>query len=152
MLKNFPKLALPEINARIEVREEELYIFDNIRKKFIFLTKEEWVRQHFVQLMIDQLKYPKGLIQVETGLTYFRSKKRSDIVLFDTSAQPFLLVECKSPEIKMGKSTLTQLAVYNKVLNAKYVAITNGLKHFVWQKKESHNDYDSLSAFPKFEN
>ena len=150
MGKTFPKLNLPPCELRLEMKEDQPYVFDVIRKKMIFLTPEEWVRQHFIHLLINHLNYPKSLIKVERGLTYFKSDKRSDITVFNRSGENFLLIECKSYKIEMGKSTLSQLATYNKVLNAKYVAITNGLKHFCWKQKEDRSVYDPLENFPVF--
>ncbi len=145
-----PKLNLPPAELRLERQGEELYVFDIIRKKMIFLTPEEWVRQHFLHLMINHLAYPKSLIRVESGLTYHKKDKRSDLLVYDRSGKGFMLIECKSYKIEMGKSTLHQLATYNKILDADYVAITNGVRHFCWQKKEDRSGYDPLENFPSF--
>lgn len=146
----FPKLNLPPATLRLEQKEDELYVFDIIRKKMIFLTPEEWVRQHFLHLLINHLNYPKSLIKVESGLKYNKREKRSDLLVYDRSGKVFMLIECKSYKIEMGKSTLHQLATYNKVLDASYIAITNGMQHFCWQKKEDHSNYDPLEDFPSF--
>lgn len=150
MEKSFPKLNLPPCDLRIEEKDDQLYIFDIIRKKLIVLTPEEWVRQHFVHLLVDQLNYPRSLIRTESGLTYFKSAKRSDIIVRDRSGQPFMLVECKSYKLALGRDTLDQLATYNKVIQSPFVAITNGLRHFCWQKKEGHHTYDPLENFPEY--
>lgn len=146
----FPKLNLPPAELRLEQKEGELFVFDIIRKKMIFLTPEEWVRQHFLHLMINHLSYPKSLIKVESGLKYNKKEKRSDLLIYNRSEKVFMLIECKSYKIEMGKSTLHQLATYNKVLDADYIAITNGMQHFCWQKKEDRNNYDPLKDFPSF--
>lgn len=150
MSQPFPKLNLPPCDLRIEHKAEDFYVFDVIRKKNIFLTPEEWVRQHFLHLMIHHLNYPKSLIKVESGLSYYKKEKRSDLLVYDRSGKVFMLIECKSYKIEMGKSTLEQLATYNKVLDADHVAITNGLRHFCWQKKEDRMGYDPLENFPVF--
>ena len=146
----FPKLNLPPAELRLEQKEDEFYVFDIIRKKMIFLTPEEWVRQHFLHLLINHLAYPKSLIKVESALKYNHREKRSDLQLYDRTGNVFMLIECKSYKIEMGESTLDQLATYNKVLDADHVAITNGLRHFCWQKKEDRHTYDPLEDFPSF--
>ncbi|MDW3194009.1 MAG: type I restriction enzyme HsdR N-terminal domain-containing protein [Cytophagales bacterium] len=146
----FPRLNLPPAELRLEQNGDEFYVFDIIRKKMIFLTPEEWVRQHFLHLLINHLGYPKSLIKVESGLKYNHREKRSDLLVYDRSAKVFMLIECKSYKIEMGKATLHQLATYNKVLDADHVAITNGLRHFCWQKKEDRSTYDPLEDFPPF--
>ena len=134
------RLNLPEFV--IQVRGEEVFCL--IRRKWVALTPEEWVRQHFLNLMIEQLKYPKGLIKLEHGHTYFKNAKRSDIVLFDRQGCAFLLVECKAPNVPIDKKVVQQAAQYNKVLEAQYLSVTNGLKHFIW------NDEQQLHQFPPF--
>lgn len=142
------KLNLPDCELKIITEEGNQFIFDIIRKKYLILTPEEWVRQHFLHLMITHLKYPKGLIKVESGMTYAKSNKRSDITLMRTDGSVFLIVECKAPEVKIGKDVLQQIAVYNKTLQAEYVAITNGLNHFIW--KFASDNYSQLTQFPSF--
>jgi hypothetical protein len=144
----FPKLALPEFDARIKSEQEDTFIFDIIRKKYIVLTPEEWVRQHFIHLLIHRLGYPQGLFQVERGHQYFGSAKRSDILILNTTGEAQLLVECKAPNVPLNQSTLTQIAAYNKSLKANYVAISNGLSHFVWEYKG--DEYVQLKDFPPY--
>ena len=143
-----PKLNLPEINPRIKVEDEQTFIYDSIRKKYLVLTPEEWVRQHFIQLLVDHLNYPSGLFQLERQHEYFRSKKRSDILVMDQEGQPFLLIECKAYDVKIKKNTLTKIAMYNKTIEAPFIGVTNGLKHFAW---ELHEDaYEQLERFPDY--
>lgn len=145
---NFPTLSLPPIDAKLKSEGTEAYIFDRIRKKFIQLTPEEWVRQHFIHLLIDQLGYPVGLFQVERGHTYFGSAKRSDILIFDTSGKSLLLVECKAPTVLINEKALNQVAAYNKTINARYVCLTNGMKHFIWEWKG--DKYEQMRNFPVY--
>lgn len=142
------KLNLPECELRLKTEEGNTFVFDILRKKYIVLTPEEWVRQHFVHLMINHLAYPKSLIKLESGLTYFRSGKRSDIFLLDRQGNPFLIVECKAPEINLQKEAISQAAIYNKVIKASHLAITNGLKHYIWSFAEGN--YHSLDRFPPY--
>ena len=142
----FP-LKLPEYTPKIRQsgREE---IFCLVRKSYVALTPEEWVRQNFLNLLIEHLGYPKGMIRLEHGLQYFKNLKRSDIVVLDTQGNVFLLVECKSYEIALNEKVLKQLATYNKVLDASYVAITNGLKHYIW--KRFRNTLEQVGQFPTY--
>lgn len=142
------KLNLPSCDLKIKDEEGNRFIFDIIRKKFVSLTPEEWVRQHFIHLMINHLGYPKPLISLEFPITYFRSGKRTDILLNDRRGTPFLLVECKAAHIKLEKGSIGQIAVYNKILNTQYVAVTNGMKHYVW--KLGSAQYHAQSRFPPF--
>ena len=123
------KLNLPEFDFKLRKAEGKVWIFDGIRKKYIVLTPEEWVRQHFVHYLIAVKKYPRSLIKVEGGLIYNQLHKRTDIVVFDRTGLPWMVVECKSPALQVSASTLTQAAVYNTTLKAEYISITNGLVH-----------------------
>lgn len=145
---NHPPLLLPPINPKIESKGDEEFIFDPIRKKQLLLTPEEWVRQHFVNLLKEHLGYPAGLFQLERQHKYAGSSKRSDILVLDKSGKPFLLVECKAYDVSLNEKTLTQISTYNKTLQAKYIAVSNGLKHFVW--KFENGKYDQLTSFPSY--
>src|ERR1035437_936674 len=107
------KLNLPEYKFRIQKSEKETRIFDSIRKKFIVLTPEEWVRQNFIHYIIEEKKYPVSLIAVETGLKYNRLKKRSDIIIYDRKGNVWMIIECKAPEVKISQDTFDQVATYN---------------------------------------
>lgn len=123
------KLNLPEFDFKLQKSEGKVWIFDVIRKKFIVLTPEEWVRQHFINYMVVELMYPKALIRVEGGLTFNQLQKRSDIIVFDRSGKPWMVVECKSPTVALSQESILQASVYNSTLRAKYITITNGLIH-----------------------
>lgn len=124
------KLNLPEFVPKILHQDGKLVVFDIIRKKYIILTPEEWVRQHLVNYIINTLHYPKGLIKLEGGLSYNKKSKRTDIVVFDISGAPFIVVECKAPHIHIDKEVLFQASVYNRTLKAPFIAISNGLTHY----------------------
>ncbi len=143
----FPRLNLPEYDFSIKIVEDRPVIWDFIRKKDIILTPEEWVRQHFLRLLVDDLKYPKGLISVESGLEYNQRLKRTDIKVYRDN-QVFLLVECKSPSTKINALVLNQIGVYNKNLKASYLAVTNGLQHHLWKKEKE--DYLAIDSFPEW--
>lgn len=137
-------LNLPEYSPRIQGDE----IFCLARRKFVVLFPEEWVRQHFLNLLINHLDYPRGMIKLEHSLSYFKNQKRSDITVLDREGRVFLLVECKSFKIGLTEKVVKQVSEYNKVIDASYISVTNGLKHFVWKKnKES---FEQITDFPKF--
>lgn len=124
------KLNLPPFDHNIVNQNGKPYIFDIIRKKYVYLTPEEWVRQHFIHLLINHFSYPKSLFKIETGLKYNDLMKRSDILVYDREGERFMIIECKSPDQKISRAVFDQAAVYNKTLQASYVAVTNGLQSF----------------------
>ncbi|MCP4458094.1 MAG: type I restriction enzyme HsdR N-terminal domain-containing protein [Cytophagales bacterium] len=145
---NHPVLNLPEINPKLKTEATQEFIFDSIRKKYLVLTPEEWVRQHFIHLLIEHLKYPSGLFQLERQHEYFKSKKRFDILVMNQTGKPFLLIECKSYDVKINQGTLNQIATYNKTIEAPFIGVTNGLKHFAWQLVDG--EYVQLEQFPAY--
>lgn len=123
------KLNLPSYNFELKQVDGKILIFDFLRKRFVVLTPEEWVRQHFIHYLINHLHYPKALIKVEGGLTFNTLSKRSDIVVFTREGVPWMVVECKSPDQKLRDRTIHQASTYNHSLKAKYIVITNGMSH-----------------------
>ena len=144
------KLNLPAFDCVVKKEDGKVFILDLIRKKYIVLTPEEWVRQHFVNYLITELKYPKALIKIEGGLTFNKLSKRSDIVIFNREGSPWMIVECKSPSQKLSQSTLHQASVYNHTLKAKYVTITNGLRHICCEVDWTAGRTSLLSDLPSF--
>lgn len=143
-------LNLPTFEYILKKEKDTVLIFDPIRKKHIVLTPEEWVRQHFLNYLIHHLQYPKALIRVESGLTYNTLQKRSDIVVFDRAGKPWLLIECKSPQEKIDNKILKQISTYNASLSAPYIAVTNGLLHFVFRIDKEHQSTSQLTDFPEY--
>lgn len=143
------KLNLPPFLHKVKELNGKPHIYDLIRRKYVMLTPEEWVRQHFVHLLIDHYQYPKSLFAVETGLFYNKLAKRSDIMVLNTDGRPHLLVECKSPDVKITEATFAQIARYNFTLRPAFLAITNGLTHFCFEIKDGQIAY--LDDFPIFE-
>ena len=113
------KLNLPAFDCVVKKEEGKFFILDIIRKKYLVLTPEEWVRQHFVNYLVTELKYPKALIKIEGGLTFNKLSKRSDIVVFNRNGEPWMIVECKSPNQKINQSTMRQASVYNHTQKGK---------------------------------
>ncbi|HNP06610.1 MAG TPA: type I restriction enzyme HsdR N-terminal domain-containing protein [Cyclobacteriaceae bacterium] len=144
------QLNLPSISPNLKKEQGKVFIFDIIRKKYVVLTPEEWVRQHFVQHLIQNLHYPKSLFRVESSLTFNRLQKRSDILIRDREGKPWMLVECKSSSIKLTQQAFNQIAVYNMTIGATYLAVTNGMVHYCWRAPELGKEAVFLDKFPEF--
>jgi len=125
-------------------------IFDEIRRKFIILTPEEWVRQHVVQYFLKQKNYPKSLINVEKLLKINGITKRYDVVVFNTDGSIFILVECKAPEVKVSQANFDQIARYNLTMKAQYLMVTNGLNHYFCQMDFINEKYNFLRDLPGY--
>ena len=145
-------LNFPTYSFRFKNSENKVSIFDEIRKKFILLTPEEWVRQHVVQFLLQDKKYPKSYINVEKLIKINDLSKRYDVVVFQPNGEIFLLIECKAPEVAISQQTFDQIARYNLVLKAKYLMVTNGLNHYFCQMDFKNEKYVFLKELPKYSN
>ncbi|AZQ58326.1 type I restriction enzyme HsdR N-terminal domain-containing protein [Maribacter sp. MJ134] len=143
-------LNFPSYDFRVKNSQNKALIFDLIRKKFIVLTPEEWVRQHVVIYLINDKKYPQSHINVEKQIVINGLKKRYDVVVFNPDGTIHLLVECKAPEIKISQETFDQIARYNLDLDATYLMVTNGMSHFYCQMSKSDEKYQFLKQIPEF--
>ncbi|MVN22682.1 type I restriction enzyme HsdR N-terminal domain-containing protein [Mucilaginibacter arboris] len=144
-------LNLPPYPFRITERNGQFFLFDEIRKKTLLITPEEWVRQHFVQYLVAQKKYPKSLVQLEGGLNLHGLAKRSDILVYNSSAEKILLVECKAPTVKITQAVFDQVARYNIVYRVPLLAVTNGLQHFYCKINFEEKKYFFLKELPDYE-
>jgi hypothetical protein len=144
------KLNLPHYKFRLKSNENKTLIFDNLRKKYMVLTPEEWVRQHFVQFLIEEKKYPTSLIALEKQLTINNRKKRTDILVFNKEGNHEIIVECKAPKIKITQATFDQIARYNLKLKANYLIVTNGLDHFYCKMDFENETYIFLKDIPDY--
>lgn len=144
------KLNLPKYNFKLKNSENKVLIFDNLRKKYLVLTPEEWVRQHFVQYLIDEKRYPASLIALEKQLVINNRKKRTDILIFNKNGTPEIIVECKAPSIKITQDTFDQIARYNLKLNAHYLIVTNGLQHYYCKMDFENETYIFLKDIPSY--
>lgn len=143
-------LNFPKFDYRFKSTENKVSIFDIIRKKFVILQPEEWVRQHCMHYLITEKNYPKSLINVEKELTINGLKKRYDIVIFNPDGSIFLMVECKSPKITINQSTFDQIARYNLKINAAYLMVTNGINHYYCQMDFKKEQYTFLRDIPSY--
>jgi predicted type IV restriction endonuclease len=144
------KLNFPEYSFRFKNSENKVLIFDEIRKKFVVLTPEEWVRQHVVKFLLEEKKYPKSYINVEKNIKINALTKRYDIVVFNPDGSIFLLVECKAPEVSITQNVFDQIARYNLKLNAQYLMVTNGLNNYFCQMNFENEKYIFLKELPLF--
>jgi len=122
-------LNLPSYPFKITKKADVIFIFDELRKKHLVLTPEEWVRQHFIQDLILSKKFPKTFIQIEGGLVLNQLQKRSDILVYNSAGEKLMLIECKAPKVKLTKSVFEQALRYNSIHQAKWIVLTNGLQH-----------------------
>ena len=144
------KLHFQSYNFRFKNSENKVSIFDEIRKKFIILTPEEWVRQHVVQFLLDEKKYPKSLINVEKVLKVNGLRKRYDVVVFNADGSIYILIECKAPKVKITQTTFDQIARYNLSLKADFLMVTNGLNHYFCQMDFENEKYEFLKEIPDY--
>jgi len=126
----FTPLNLPPYPFKILKRENQHFIFDEIRKKHLLLTPEEWVRQHFIRFLIREKYFPSGLLQIEGGLQLHQTRKRSDILVYNPQGEKLMIIECKAPHIPITQATFDQAARYNSVYKAPWLVVTNGLQHY----------------------
>ncbi|MEX0314277.1 MAG: type I restriction enzyme HsdR N-terminal domain-containing protein [Allomuricauda sp.] len=143
-------LNFPKYSFRIKNSENSLHIFDMVRKKFVLLQPEEWVRQHVLHFLINTKNYPQSLINVEKQLIVNNLKKRYDIVVFKPDGNIDLLVECKAPEIKIDQSTFDQIAQYNYTLKSNYLMVSNGIEHYYCKMDFKREKYMFLKEIPDF--
>lgn len=142
------QLDFPSYQFRLKNSENKTYIFDSIRKKFVVLQPEEWVRQHCVNYLIEHKHYPTSLINVEKQLCINGLRKRYDIVVFNPDGSIFLIVECKAPKIKITQDTFDQIARYNLTLKAEFLMVTNGINHYYCRMDFEHERYSFLEKLP----
>lgn len=139
------KLNFPEFELQIKREKGKLFVFDRLRKKYVVLSPEEWVRQHLVHYLIE-LGYPQGLMGLERNFP--NSKKRFDLLVFNNSGNPVVLAECKSPDVNLNQSIITQVTSYLQLLDVPYLILTNGLKHYFFSREE--NEVKAWEHIPKF--
>lgn len=144
------QLNLPSYSFRFKSKENNTFIFDIVRKKYVVLTPEEWVRQHIVHFLHYDKKYPLSIISIEKQLVLNNLKKRTDIVVFDKEGKPNIIVECKAPSIKISQETFDQIARYNLKLEANFLFISNGIEHFYCFLNHLEEKYEFLKELPSY--
>ena len=145
------KLNFPKYNFRFKNNENKTLIFDIIRKKFVILTPEEWVRQHTLHFLITEKKYPVSYINVEKQLLLNDTVKRYDIVIFKNDGDVEIIIECKAPSITINQVSFDQIARYNLALNSNLLMVTNGMTHYFCKMDIKNKKYIFLRDLPKYE-
>lgn len=152
---SLPKLNFPEVEFRFQKNEKgSMQVFDIVRKKFVDITPEEWVRQHIIHFLIQYKQVPASMISIEKQLILNNTKRRTDIVVFNSLLKPLLIIECKAPHIEINQLTINQALRYNLELNVPAIFLSNGLQH-VFFKLENEvpkvlkdiPDYQTLLKF-----
>lgn len=144
-------LNLPPYPFKLTEHEGRLSVFDEIRKKEVILTPEEWVRQHFVQFLIRNRNYPKGLIKLEGGLKLHTMQRRTDITVFNPAGEKILLVECKAPSVTITQKTFDQIARYNMVHQVTLLVVSNGLQHYYCRIDQQQKTYQFMEDLPYYQ-
>jgi len=144
------ELNFHKFSFRFKNKENKISIFDVIRKRFVILQPEEWVRQHCIHYLIDYKGYPKSLINIEKELIINSLRKRYDIVIFNSDGSIHLIVECKAPTININQNVFDQIALYNLSLNATYLMISNGINHYYCQMDFKKEKYHFLKDIPEY--
>jgi hypothetical protein len=142
------ELNLPSYPFRIRNAGQNKEIFDSLRRKYVLLTPEEWVRQHFIMYICNGLSYPVSLISIEKGFKVNQRHKRADIVVYSSAGVPWMIIECKAPQVTLTQDTFYQAATYHMKLNVKYLVVTNGLNHYCC--KFENETFSFVEGFPPF--
>jgi hypothetical protein len=145
----FPRLNFPECQARIEFAEGRMVIWDELRKKKLVLTQEEWVRQHLVHYLIQHLNYPAGLSITEKKVNVNGLSRRLDLAIMSPEGRCILLAECKAPEVELTEETVHQIAAYAKPLQPELMLLTNGIRHICFRIFE--NQIQFLETIPAYQ-
>lgn len=138
----------------IQRREGRLVIRDDVRRRYVRLTPEEWVRQHLVRTLVETLGYPRGLLAVEKQVEAVGGPRRADLVVYGRGSagpRPLLIAECKAPSVALGQAVFDQVSRYNTVTLAPYLVVTNGREHYCWQVDLAARTYHFLDSIPHFE-
>ena len=147
---NMPQLNLPNAVLKTKLVEGTTQVFDAVRKKYLVLTPEEWVRQHFIHYLNLEKNYPLGLMGVEKMVKYNGMQTRADIVLYTSEGKPNMIVECKAPKVKITQDAFNQIAKYNFKLRVDFLIVTNGMQHFCCAMDYENNKITFLEEIPHF--
>ena len=144
------KLNFPSCAFKLKSSENKTLIFDIVRKKYVIVTPEEWVRQHVVHFLLKEKNYPISLIAVEKQLKINKMVKRTDIFVYNKQGTPEILIECKAPSVKITQTTFDQIARYNLSANSNFLMVTNGLAHYFCQIDTDKETYIFLEDIPSY--
>lgn len=144
------ELNLPAYEFRIKTEGTKRYIFDSVRKRFVLLTPEEWVRQHFIRYLVEEKNYPQSLMAVEKQVILNGKQFRFDLLIYRRNGRPLLIAEFKAPGVKISQGTFDQVVRYNMALKVERVVVSNGMQHFVCEVDYEQNSYKYLREVPEF--
>ena len=144
------RLNLPQYEIKITRQNGKPYILDTLRRKYVCLTPEEWVRQHFVHFLVDYKGYPQSLLANEVELRAGDKKLRCDSVLYNRAAQPVMIIEYKAPTIALTQRVFDQISVYNMLLHVDFLIVSNGLQHYCCRMDYSNNSHRFLPSIPDY--
>lgn len=147
---NLPPLNLPPCRLKVRRTEGGLSVFDPLRRRYVALTPEEYVRQHFVNWMIAGLHYPASIMANELGVEFNGMRRRCDTVVWRPDRRPLIIAEFKAPTVKITQKTFDQIVNYNSVLRAGYLIVSNGLEHFCCQMDYEGASYEFLPQVPDY--
>ena len=144
-------LNLPAYETKITVNNGKRQIFDTLRRCYVALTPEEWVRQHFVNFLIGYKGYPAALMGNEIAITLNGMNRRCDTVVYDKALKPRMIIEYKAPTVKITKEVFAQISRYNLILKVDYLIVSNGMKHYCCKMDYAANSYTFLQEIPDYE-
>jgi hypothetical protein len=144
------QLNLPSFETNIIQKDKNRMIFDILRKRYVKLTPEEWVRQHFIHFLTEHKNYPAGLLANEVGVDLNGTKKRCDTVLYRRDLSPQMIIEYKAPQINIAQKVFDQIARYNIVLRVDYLIVSNGLQHYCCKMNYEQQNYSFLTDIPDY--
>ena len=146
------ELNLPKYGIKIKNDKGHQSIFDVLRRKYVALTPEEWVRQHFVHFLIEHKGYPKALMANEIQLAIGNKKLRCDSVLYDRTLKPRMIIEYKAPTVSITQKVFDQITIYNMLLHVDYLVVSNGIKHYCCSMDYANQKYLFLEDIPDYQN
>ena len=143
-------LNLPQYDVKVMEQNGKRTIFDSLRRKYVALTPEEWVRQHFVHYLTDHLDYPSGLLANEVELKISDKRLRCDSLLYNKELKPQMIIEYKAPHITLTQKVFDQITAYNLLLHVDYLIVSNGLQHICCRMDYANNTYHFLPEIPNY--
>lgn len=149
-MPNLPRLNLPAADLKLITEQGQVKVFDPLRRKYVVLTPEEYVRQHVVNWMTSELRYPPSLMANEVGITLNGTRRRCDTVVFRPDSSPLMILEYKAPDIEITQDVFDQIVRYNMVLHADYLVVSNGLRHYCCRIDYRNDSYHFIPGVPDY--
>ncbi len=144
------QLNLPPYNIKVKEENGRRKIFDILRRKYLVITPEEWVRQHFINYLINHKDYPMSLLANEISLSVGDKVIRADSVLYDSYLRPRMIIEYKAPHIQLTQKVFDQISVYNLLLHVDYLIVSNGLDTYICKMDYEHQTYTFIPSIPNY--